>query len=165
VVRYVVPVSQRLDALTDGEKFRLAVAATAGAEASDPRHLGHDSCTNAAFSIDGEDHFECTLAATPANVTALEATGFRWSPAACGLAGRVGASGQPVEEARAAVAEAERDWAARVAASSERTPDAGQTVPPPTPSPPPASGSWLARQLRRLIRRRGESGGGAVQRP
>lgn len=165
MVRYVEPVSQRLDALTDGAKFRLAVSATAGAEVSAPRQLGHDSCTNAAFSIDGEDRFECTLAATPANVTALEATGFPWSPAARDLAGRVGASAQPVEEVRAAVAEAERDWAARVAASSERTPDTGQAAPPPTPSPPPASGSWLARWLRRLIRRRGEPGGGAVQRP
>ncbi|MBL8865545.1 MAG: hypothetical protein KF873_08995 [Gemmataceae bacterium] len=152
VVRYVVPISQLLNTLSDAEILRLAIAATAGAEASDIRHVGYDSCSYTEFSIDGEHAFECTLESTPANVTALEATGFPWSPAARTLAGRVGASAQPIEEVRDAVAAAHSIRLAEMSAWLERKMAITEVGPPPTvpsslpavgpPSPPPGKPWW-----------------------
>lgn len=115
VVRYAEPDLVMEGRVWDGERLRLAVDRTPGALASEPREIGYDSCSDTEFSTDGENHYECSLAPTLANVRALVAAGFPWSPAARLLAERVGALAQALDEVRAAIAAVDEALAAEEA--------------------------------------------------
>jgi hypothetical protein len=106
VVRYVEPISACLDTSMGGAELQYATEATQGADVVEPKLTCYDSNSDSEFSSDGEDHYECVFRATPANVTALRATRFAWSPSARTLADRIGATTQPIEEIKAAIARA-----------------------------------------------------------
>jgi hypothetical protein len=115
VVRYPQPVTISVDDWLDGDRLYMAVEATAGAEMSDSLHVGYDSCSFTEYSTDGEDIYECTLAPTPANVTALEVADLRWLPAARAIADQVGKTEQPVDQLRAVIVETHNAQVARAA--------------------------------------------------
>lgn len=70
--------------LPRGRQLALALQASPGADAADPKEVGHESVSGLM-----EDYFvryECRLRVSPANVLALRSTRFTWTDAAEALA-------------------------------------------------------------------------------
>jgi hypothetical protein len=72
------------------ERLDLAFQVTPDARRGERKYVGTTSCSG--LREDAEQHFECLVEPSSANVAALRATGFEWDPEADELARR-----QPVQ--------------------------------------------------------------------
>ena len=102
--------------LPRGRQLVLALEASPGADAAAPRRVGHENCSG--LLEDDFERFEYRLPLTAANVLALRATRFEWTPAAEDLAAALAPPAEAVEAVRQRTAElARRDYEAHTRAS------------------------------------------------
>jgi hypothetical protein len=101
-----IPVTEDPWRLPRGQQLALALRATPGAGASDPKEVGHESVSGLM-----EDYFvryECRLGVSQATVLALRATRFAWTDAAEDLAASLAPSARAVMAVRRTMAELAR---------------------------------------------------------
>jgi hypothetical protein len=102
----------------------LALRASPGADAADPKAVGHENVSG--LFEDDFDRDECRIRVSPANVLALRATRFAWTDAAERLAAPVAPPAAAVEAVRRAMAELARHDCERRNDLLRRLGDAGQ---------------------------------------
>jgi hypothetical protein len=109
----------------DRQVLRGTVAVCPGAQF---RQIGYEYIP---FPVDsGDERYDFALAVTEANLLALRATGFEWSPEALAAAARFAFPEDRVRQVRAAALEHVREWQAEVSEWFEKVRN-GVVCPPP----------------------------------